>query len=370
MIRFENVSFSYPNKQILSQINFSVPRGKTYGLVGESGSGKTTTLRLTNGLLKPSSGKVFLNNEKFDFSQGELWRRKMGYSIQGSGLFPHMSIADNMSLIARKEGWNKDQISERLQQVCELVNLPFDAVFLQKLPRQISGGQQQRVGIARALFMEPQIMLMDEPFGALDPITREEIQNEFIDLQEKLRLTIMLVTHDLGEAFRMCDKIVLLNNGRVAQVAKPADFLLRPANDYVKKFMETHSPGHVLKSVKLYSVISDQILVTEKTPDGYKVIDLDSQETREYANEQNFIENHRQRHQEFVYWVNNRGHFLGFQNLQMGRLGEKHQHSLRSRDDIVTGMKYVMSTDLPLIPVVASDGVLQGVFSKGALDAL
>ena len=174
-----------------------------------------------NGLLTPASGRVVVSGEEFDFAKSEKLRRKMGYSMQGSGLFPHMTIAENMSIVATKENWSQQDILARIQELCRLVNLPASKSFLAQRPRELSGGQQQRVGIARALFMSPKILLMDEPFGALDPITRKDIQNEFLDLQDKLKLTIVLVTHDLTEAFLMGDNIALLNQGRLAQLGRP-----------------------------------------------------------------------------------------------------------------------------------------------------
>ncbi|MEM7646207.1 MAG: ATP-binding cassette domain-containing protein [Pseudomonadota bacterium] len=213
-IEMKNIAFSYGAKSILSNFHLSIEEGKVYGLVGSSGSGKTTTLRLMNGLLKPQAGEVFIDGEKFDFSQGEKWRRSMGYSIQGSGLFPHMTLFENLTIIARKQGWDAKKVEHRAHELCELMNLPTDKTFLRKKPRQISGGQQQRIGIARALFMKPKVMLMDEPFSALDPITRSELQKEFLSLQEKINLTIVLVTHDLPEAFSMSHEIVLLNQGK------------------------------------------------------------------------------------------------------------------------------------------------------------
>ncbi len=233
------VSKELGGHSIVQDLDLKVQSQRTLCLLGESGCGKTTTLRLINGLLLADQGRVEVNGEPVLKSNATALRRKMGYSQQGSGLFPHLSVLDNISLMARKSGWKKDQILQRAQEVLEMVHLDLAQVG-QHRPRQLSGGQRQRVGIARALFLKPQIMLMDEPFGALDPLTRKEVQDLFLELKSQQNLTTVMVTHDLLEAFKMADQIALMHQGRIEQIGSKEDFLKRPASEYADRFVNSH----------------------------------------------------------------------------------------------------------------------------------
>jgi len=236
---FQNLSFSYGSSRILTRLNFSVSRGETHCVVGESGCGKTTILGLINGLLKPEAGKILIDGQPLKDSAGAPWRRSLGYCIQGNLLFPHLNLRENITIVAQKENWKSQDIEKRLYALCELLQISTQKSFLSQKPRQISGGQAQRVAIARALFLSPKILLMDEPFGALDPITRNDLQDEFLKLRTELGLTILLVTHDLPEAFKMGDRVLLLKDGQVEQLATPKDFIRSPQSDYVKRFTES-----------------------------------------------------------------------------------------------------------------------------------
>ena len=314
-INLKDIGFSYAQKRVFENFDLSIEPRQIYSLVGESGCGKTTLLKVMNGLLQPQSGRVDIDGIPFDYSKAEKVRRGVGYSIQGSGLFPHMSISENMTIIARKEGWDRNKIEHRIQELCELVNLPSNSTFLYKKPREISGGQQQRVGIARALFLSPKVLLMDEPFGALDPITREEIQDEFIDLQHRLKLTIVIVTHDLAEAFKMSDQIVLLNQGKIEQIGKPRQFILKPASDYVVKFMESHSPGKILKNIKLYAVVNSDILVSQKNELGYSARNCETSERFNFADIDSLLQKHKQLGQRTVVWETKEEKLERFQRI-------------------------------------------------------
>lgn len=365
-IEMKNISFSYGKKSILTGFDLKIKRGQLVCLVGSSGSGKTTTLRLINGLLTPQSGQVFIQGQPFDFAQSEKNRRFMGYSIQGSGLFPHMTLKENLTIIARKEKWQQSKVDERVEELCQLMSLPCDNTFLNKKPREISGGQQQRVGIARALFMRPEIMLMDEPFSALDPITRSELQNEFLSLQKKLQLTIVIVTHDLAEAFRMADEVVLLNHGAIEQKGRPSHFLLSPATDYVANFIGSHSPGHRLKEIHLYSVVNTKILATQMADHNFVLHNLDSGEKINLSSKkeaEDFLSQHGQNQH---YWVDAGLTFQYAENFQ----GDKFSKSLASTQNILVGMKELLLAKNNSLPVINEAGQLVGVFSEGALDAL
>ena len=369
----KQVCFKYGPKPVLKNFDLQIDSGRIYALLGTSGSGKTTTVQIMNGLLKPDSGVVFLDGKKFDYAKSVQCRRFMGYSMQRNGLFPHMSIRENISLIARKESWSQLKIQKRIQELCQLVNLPGDREFLQKKPRQISGGQQQRVDIARSLFMSPKIILMDEPFSALDPMTRSEIQQELCLLQKKLNLTIVIVTHDLPEAFAMAHEIILINKGQVEQKARPSHFLLRPETEYVEKFMKFHSPGNRLKEILLYSVVNSDIFTafknTEGNPHGQGTItlqNLDSLETTTFSNMDKAQKYLEEKGQNCFYWVTKKNLFLSTYVLGSGN---SNHFCLQAKDDILEGMKQLLDHKTSSIPVVR-EGKLIGVFSQGALDAL
>ncbi len=221
-IEFRDVSYKLPTGELLlSDLNLEVQRGQTLVLLGRSGSGKTTTLKLVNRLLSPSGGEVRVNG----VATGDVirLRRSIGYVIQDVGLFPHFTVERNIGLVPTIEGWEKDRIHERVQELMRIVGL--EAQMASRYPRQLSGGQRQRVGVARALAADPAILLMDEPFGALDPLTRDELQREFLALQEKLNKTVVFVTHDLREALRLGSRIALMEAGRLVTVLPPQDFL-------------------------------------------------------------------------------------------------------------------------------------------------
>jgi osmoprotectant transport system ATP-binding protein len=238
-IEFRNVEYRLtPDRTLLAGLNLAVNRSETLMLLGRSGSGKTTCLKLINRLLVPTSGDVLVANKlSQDWDPIQL-RRGIGYAIQDVGLFPHYTVWENVALVPRLEKWQQQRINQRVEDVLQLVGLPVRD-FRNRYPNQLSGGQRQRVGLARALAAEPPILLMDEPFGALDPITRAEIQIEFKKLQQKLKKTIVFVTHDVGEALMLGDRIALMEEGSLRSVLEPQEFLTASdtvAQEYARVF--------------------------------------------------------------------------------------------------------------------------------------
>jgi osmoprotectant transport system ATP-binding protein len=241
MIRLDRVSKTFPGHPApaVSNLSLDVRTGEIVVLLGPSGCGKTTTLRLINRLIEPSGGRIFLNGEDVTRVNPDQLRRRIGYVIQQVGLFPHMTIADNIGLVPRTLGWDSKRILARLDELLDLVGLE-PRIYRDRYPKQLSGGQQQRVGVARALAADPPAMLMDEPFGAIDPITRERLQDEFLNLQAKIRKTVVLVTHDVSEAVKLGDRIaVLAEQAHVAQYDTPAAILAEPADEFVASFIGT-----------------------------------------------------------------------------------------------------------------------------------
>jgi osmoprotectant transport system ATP-binding protein len=223
-IQFDDVSFRLGGRELLSHLNLSVNTGETLMLLGRSGSGKTTTLRLINRLADPTNGQIRVEGKPTTQWDEIALRRHIGYAIQDVGLFPHYTVAKNVAIVPRLLGWPDDRLSARGTEVMQLVGLSMND-FARRYPHQLSGGQRQRVGLARALAADPPILLMDEPFGALDPITRSEIQGEFKRLQQRLRKTVVFVTHDVAEALLLGDRIALLENGALRGVYTPQEFL-------------------------------------------------------------------------------------------------------------------------------------------------
>jgi len=238
VIEFREVAYVLPNGQsLLAGLNLQVQRGETLVLLGRSGSGKTTTLKLINRLLTPVAGDVLVNGAATAKSDVIRLRRSIGYVIQEVGLFPHYTVGRNIALVPRVEGWPAQRIRQRVEELLQLVGLELPIAT--RYPHELSGGQRQRVGVARALAADPEILLMDEPFGALDAITRDQLQREFLSLQQRLNKTVVFVTHDLREALRLGSRIALMEAGRLVAVASPAEFLRSTdplASAYVQAF--------------------------------------------------------------------------------------------------------------------------------------
>ena len=238
MIRLEGVSKVWPDGQVaVHELDLEVPTGEIAVLVGPSGCGKTTTMKMINRLIEPTGGVIRIGGEDVTHTNPVALRRRIGYVIQSVGLFPHLSVAENVAAVPRMLGWSRKRIAARTEEMLTLVGLD-PAKFLSRHPRQLSGGQQQRVGVARALAADPPVLLMDEPFGATDPITRLRLQREFRALQQELGKTVILVTHDFEEALLLADRIaVLAEQSRVVQYDRPQILLTDPADDHVRSFV-------------------------------------------------------------------------------------------------------------------------------------
>lgn len=237
MIKLQNIHKNFSDGFVaLNDINLTCEEGEITVLIGPSGCGKTTTMKLINRLINPTKGKVLINGDDISTINPVELRRKIGYVIQHIGLFPHMNIATNVGVVPRLLKWDKDKTDNRVDELLDLVGLD-PKTYRTRYPSELSGGQQQRIGVIRALAAEPSIILMDEPFSALDPISREQLQEELVRLQKEIKKTIVFVTHDMDEALKIADRIVLMKEGDIVQQASPEDILRHPANDFVKSFI-------------------------------------------------------------------------------------------------------------------------------------
>lgn len=262
MIQLDNLTkvFDTPKGAVVAadHINMHVPAGEICILLGPSGCGKTTTLKMINRIVRPTSGRVFINDEDTTHMDTQDLRRNIGYVIQQIGLFPNMTIEENITVVPRLLGWDKEHYKKRARELMDMIAMDSDA-FLKRYPSELSGGQQQRIGVARALAADPPVMLMDEPFGAIDPINRAVIQDEFLKMQEELKKTIMFVSHDIDEAIRMGDRIAVFREGKLVQYSSPDDLLAAPKNAFVESFLGEDRALKRLNLVKVREVISDEI---------------------------------------------------------------------------------------------------------------
>ena len=237
MIAVKNITKTFGSHKAVDNISFTVKEGENIVFLGTSGCGKTTLLKMINRLLEPDSGEITIAGRPIRESRPEDLRRKIGYVFQNNGLFPHYTIAENIAIVPRLLNWEKERVAQRVTELMEKLHLPA-AQYLSSFPSELSGGQQQRVGIARALAADPPVLLMDEPFGALDPITRAAVKKDFKELDELRSKTIILVTHDVQEAFELADRIFLMDKGRIIQAGTPDQLLFEPAEEYVRTFFE------------------------------------------------------------------------------------------------------------------------------------
>jgi len=261
-IRFEHVSKRYDADEAVDDLNISVGRGEFVVLLGPSGCGKTTTLRMINRLVEPTSGAVYVNGSDVARQDLQSLRRGIGYVIQATGLFPHLTIRQNVEVVPKLLGWSRAERRDRARELLAMVGLE-PATYAERYPSELSGGEQQRVGVARALAADPPILLMDEPFGAVDPLTRDRLQGEFQELQRRLGKTVVFVTHDIDEAIRLADRICLMKDGAVEQFAPPQALLSRPATEFVERFV---GPQRALKRLGRLTV--GELVRREAGPDA------------------------------------------------------------------------------------------------------
>lgn len=336
-------------------INMEVPQGEICVLLGPSGCGKTTTLKMVNRIITPTSGRILIDGQDTTDQDTVSLRRNIGYVIQQIGLFPNMTIEENISIVPKLIGWDKSRYLKRASELLEMVALD-PAIFLRRYPNELSGGQQQRVGVIRALAADPPVMLMDEPFGAIDPINREVIQDEFLKLHRELKKTIMFVSHDIDEAVKMADRIAVFKDGKLIQYDTPDDLLSHPINDFVKGFV---GRDRALKRLQLVTVAD--VLETEASvvnADDSLATALQRMDAAGY--------------ERAIILVDRNERPIGYVSRSVaattnGKCG-KHSSNLRTvvrpEDDLRTVASKMFTHDATWLPCVSENGKLMGVVTQ------
>jgi osmoprotectant transport system ATP-binding protein len=271
MIKFNNVSKRYGDKLAVEDVSFNIEQGEFFVLIGPSGCGKTTTLKMINRLIALTGGYIYFNDKPIsDYPVCEM-RWDIGYVLQQIALFPHMTIKENIAQVPQMKKWKQKDIDSRVDELLNMVNMDPEQ-FKNRKPDELSGGQRQRIGVIRALAADPPVILMDEPFSALDPISREKLQDDLIELQQKIKKTIVFVTHDIEEAMKLGDRICLMNEGKVEQIDTPEGFMTNPQSDFVKQFMGSHLERDT-RNIKLRDVISHDVEQVDELNNGYPTLD-------------------------------------------------------------------------------------------------
>jgi osmoprotectant transport system ATP-binding protein len=362
MIRFEKVTKIYPGSQAaaVNDIDLEVAEGEICVLIGPSGCGKTTLMRMVNRLIPITSGSIYVNGKNIMSQDVIELRCSIGYAIQQIGLFPHMTVADNIATVPKLLKWDKRRIEARVDELLSMVQLE-PAVFRHRYPRELSGGQAQRVGVARAMATDPPVMLMDEPFGAIDPINREVLQDEFLSIQEKIRKTIIFVTHDIHEAIKMGNKIALLNAGRLVQFGSPEGLLTSPANQFVKDFVGS---DRALKRLDLLKV-QDAML---KNP-------VHCHDTDEIQAVHQYM---REKELNYLLVCDSQDHLLGYVNYRdivdrCGKIGDRVKRmtlTVSPRRNLKEALSKMLSYDIGIVVAVDDENRLVGILNTMTLAAV
>jgi osmoprotectant transport system ATP-binding protein len=359
-IEFKQVCKQYEDTLVVKNLNLVIPKGKIVVIVGPSGCGKTTTMKMINRLIEPTSGQIYIEGQNiFDVDAVDL-RRQIGYVIQQIGLFPHMTIAENIALVPRLQHGKKNTDKNKINQMLELVGLDPE-LFRDRYPAELSGGQQQRVGVARALVNDPTIILMDEPFSALDPITREQLQDELIRLNQELQKTIVFVTHDMDEALKIADLMVIMQNGEVIQQGTPDQILRHPANEFVRSFLgEKRLTSH-------FSWIVDDVMLRNPVVMG---------PSRGLAEA---VQTMQRKRVTGILVIDKAKRFLGIVNvtdihnryteesLTLGDVMHSDIQTVRSGTPLLEAIPYVQEALFGYVPVLDQEDKLVGLLTRGSL---
>ena len=360
MIEFKGINKIFKNNIVLYDINLKLEEGNIIVFVGPSGCGKTTTVKMINRLIKPTSGQVLINGEDISNKNVIELRRNIGYVIQQTGLFPHMTIKENIEIVAKMQKMSSKEIEEKTRELMEMVGLDYEK-FANRYPAELSGGQQQRVGIARALITNPDIILMDEPFSALDPITRSQLQDELLNIQTQFKKTIIFVTHDMDEAIKIADKICIMGKGRIIQYDDPETILKNPANEFVSDFVGKNRIWASPEYIKVKDIMIENPITCSQDISLLKC-----------------IKKMRYERVDTLLVVDRKRKFNGIITGKMIQKEKDHYKSVKEimeqpraitypDKSIVDILKDVNEKNLSSLPVIDSNGILKGLITKTSL---
>jgi len=359
MIKFENITKKYNRNTVIDDFSLNIDAGQLVVFIGPSGCGKTTLLKMINRLIQPSSGKIYVNGEDISKIDPIELRRNIGYVIQSTGLFPHMTIKENLELIPNLKGEDPEAIEKKTEELLELVGLDPKA-FLHRFPKELSGGQQQRIGVARAFSTNSDIILMDEPFSALDPVTRSSLQEELFNMQKELNKTIIFVTHDMDEAYKIADKICLLKDGEILQYDTPENILKNPASEFVESFIgkrRVWNNPEVLKAEDI--MISNPVKVTPK------------------RNVLQAIEIMKENKVDSLMVTDRQNQLLGMVTLKSIKLQERtsllddvmehNVYAVSEQEDLISVLKMMNDHKIGYLPVVNKSKQLTGLITRSSI---
>ncbi|WP_346939279.1 ABC transporter ATP-binding protein [uncultured Clostridium sp.] len=361
MIKFEKISKKFKNTTVLSDVTFEIEKGQLVAIIGESGCGKTTTLKMINRLIKPTSGKIHINGEDISMKNVIDLRRNIGYVIQQTGLFPHMTIRENIELIPKVQNKSSEDITQRTYDLMDMVGLDCNE-FLDRYPTELSGGQQQRVGVARAFATDPDIILMDEPFSALDPITRSSLQDELVSLQSKLKKTIVFVTHDMDEAIRISDKICIMDKGEIIQYDTPENILKNPVNDFVSEFVGKKRIWTSPEFIKAEDIMIENPITCSEDLSIFKCIE----KMRSYkVDSLMVIDNKSKKLRGIVKAKQMR--LIDDKSIKISSILDNNYIYVSPNDTIIDVLKSVNENNISTIPVLNDNGSLMGLITESSL---
>ena len=364
MIKLDNLTKAFETAQgttlAADRISFEVADGEICVLLGPSGCGKTTTLKMINRLVEPTSGKIYIDGKDTDAYDVVELRRTIGYVIQQIGLFPNMTVEENICVVPKLLGWDMNKARARAAELMSVINLE-PGIFLKRYPKELSGGQQQRVGVARALAADPPVLLMDEPFGAIDPINREVIQDEFLKIHRQMKKTVMFVSHDIDEAVKMADKVAIFRAGKLEQFDSPDHLLAHPVNEFIADFVGSDRTLKRLRLVKVQSALmpqTHQVMAHDRLD---RAASLMSESDQEYI----VMVDDLGRPQGYV----QRSAYKG-QEGTAGEFGSRLPATVRIDEDLRTAVSKMFMYDVPWLTCVDHDGVFAGVITQRGVTRL
>lgn len=361
MITLENVTKTYSDgTEAVKGVSFEIKDGNLCVLLGPSGCGKTTTMKMINRLIPITEGNIYIDSKDTKTMDENELRRDIGYAIQEIGLFPHMTVKDNIATVPTLKNWDKEKKENRAEELLTLMGMDPDE-FLEKYPTELSGGQKQRVGVARSLGADPPIMLMDEPFGAIDPITRDRLQDEFINIQEEIQKTIVFVTHDINEAIKMGDKVALMKDGELIQYSTPAELLATPKSKFVRDFVGSDRTLKSLRLMKVEDAMKKSPRVVRKDDDLSEVASIMEEEDLTYLI---VVEDGRK----LKGWINRQD--IESESGVVEDVMSESTGAAELGTSLAEGLTIMLERDVANLPVVDEYGTLQGIVTFNDLQSL